>query len=61
MSAFWGHLVGVNIAVLMLIFVGIWIWAWLPYHKQEFDELAQLPMHDDDDGNAQLQSKDKTR
>lgn len=59
MSALWGHLVGVNIAALMLIFVGIWIWAWLPYHKQEFDKLAQLPMHDDD--SAPVQSEDKAR
>jgi cytochrome c oxidase cbb3-type subunit 4 len=38
--------VGVVIVVLMLIFVGIWFWAWLPYHKNNFDSLARLPMLD---------------
>ena len=38
--------VGVVILVLMLIFVGIWFWAWLPYHKDNFDSLARLPMLD---------------
>jgi cytochrome c oxidase cbb3-type subunit 4 len=38
--------VGIVILVLMLIFVGIWIWAWLPYHKQNFDLLARMPMLD---------------
>jgi cytochrome c oxidase cbb3-type subunit 4 len=38
--------VGVVILVLMLLFVGIWFWAWLPYHKNNFDSLARLPMLD---------------
>jgi len=33
----------------MLAFIGIWIWAWLPNHKRAFDQLALLPMQDEED------------
>lgn len=48
MSPFWGHLAGVMIVLMMVSFVGIWIWAWRKYHKPVFDQMAQLPMQDDD-------------
>jgi len=48
MNAVWGHAVGVFIVVLMVAFVGLWIWAWLPRHKPAFNDLARLPMEDDD-------------
>ena len=48
MSPFWGHLAGVMIVLMMLSFIGIWIWAWRKYHKPVFDQMAQLPMQDDD-------------
>lgn len=46
MNPAWGHLVGVVIVIMMLTFIGIWAWAWLPYHRKNFDTLAQLPMRD---------------
>ncbi|MEO8459275.1 MAG: cbb3-type cytochrome c oxidase subunit 3 [Dokdonella sp.] len=48
MSPFWGHLIGVVTVLLMLIFIGIWIWAWNGRHKTVFDELARLPMNDEE-------------
>ena len=48
MSPFWGHLAGVMIVLMMVSFVGIWIWAWRKYHKPVFDQMAQLPMQDED-------------
>ena len=47
MSTLWGQLAGIVTVVVMLAFIGIWVWAWLPYHKRKFDELAKLPMEDD--------------
>ncbi len=37
------------IVVIMLTFIGIWIWAWLPHHKNDFSELARLPLHEDEE------------
>ena len=48
MSELCGHFIGVMIVVIMLVFIGIWIWAWLPHHKNEFDELARLPLDEDE-------------
>jgi len=48
LSAFWGHAAGVVTVILMLTFIGIWIWAWLPRHRATFDELAKLPMQDEE-------------
>lgn len=56
MNPFWGHLAGVLIVLTMVSFIGIWIWAWRKYHKPVFDQMAQLPMQDDDlptDGTMQ--------
>ena len=47
MSELYGHLIGVMIVLMMLVFIGIWIWAWLPQHKNEFDDLARLPLDED--------------
>ena len=47
MSEFYGHFIGVMIVVIMLTFIGIWIWAWLPHHKNEFTEMARLPLDED--------------
>jgi cytochrome c oxidase cbb3-type subunit 4 len=53
MNAVWGHAIGVITLVLMLLFVGIWIWAWLPSHRQTFDRLARIPLHDEAPEDAQ--------
>jgi cytochrome c oxidase cbb3-type subunit 4 len=47
MNAMWGHAIGVITLILMLLFIGIWIWAWLPSHRQTFDRLARIPLHDE--------------
>jgi len=52
MSALYGHFIGVTIVVIMLTFIGIWIWAWLPHHKDEFSELARMPLDDDESPQA---------
>ena len=44
----WGHAVGVIIVVLLLSFIGTWIWAWHSGNKRTFDELARLPMNDEE-------------
>jgi cytochrome c oxidase cbb3-type subunit IV len=49
MSAAWGHAIGVVILVMMLVFIAVWFWAWSPHHKSDFDELARLPMRDDEE------------
>jgi len=48
MNPFWGHLAGVLIVLMMVSFIGIWIWAWRKYHKPVFDQMAHLPMQDED-------------
>ena len=48
MSEFYGHFIGVLIVLIMLTFIGIWIWAWLPQHRDEFAELARLPLDEDE-------------
>jgi len=45
----YGHFVGVMILLIMLVFIGIWVWAWRPHHKHAFDELARLPLDEDED------------
>ncbi|MDH3888118.1 MAG: cbb3-type cytochrome c oxidase subunit 3 [Gammaproteobacteria bacterium] len=34
--------------VVLVLFVGIVIWAWSGKRKQEFDEAANIPFHEDD-------------
>ena len=50
MNPIWGPIAGGFIVFMMVAFICIWIWAWLPYHRQNFSELARLPLDDDDDG-----------
>lgn len=52
MNPIWGPVAGAFIVLMMLAFVGIWIWAWLPYHKRTFNELARLPLEEDEDGQV---------
>jgi cbb3-type cytochrome oxidase subunit 3 len=47
-APFWGHLVGVFTLATMLSFIGIWIWVWQARHKPKYDELARLPMNDEE-------------
>jgi len=41
-----------------VLFVGIVIWAWSGKRKQEFDEAANIPFHEDDT-SAEKTSKEK--
>ena len=45
----WGQITGGFILLMMITFIGIWIWAWSPSHKRTFSELAQVPLHEDDE------------
>jgi cytochrome c oxidase cbb3-type subunit 4 len=38
---------GIFTIVMFLMFIGICIWAYSRKRKQDFDEAAQLPLHDD--------------
>ena len=38
--------------ILMVVFVGIVRWAYSAKRKADFDEAAQIPLHDDDEANA---------
>jgi len=49
MSELGGHLIGAMIVALLVVFIAIWVWAWLPYHKNAFDDLARLPLRDDEE------------
>jgi len=44
--------------VVLVLFVGIVIWAWSGKRKQEFDEAANIPFHEDDT-SAEKTSKEK--
>lgn len=46
MHAWWGHMSGVIILLMMAVFIGIWIWAWRPRHQASFGRLARLPLDD---------------
>lgn len=48
MNPIWGPIAGGFIIAMMIAFIGIWVWAWLPYHKRTFNDLAKLPMEDED-------------
>ena len=34
--------------VVLVLFVGIVIWAWSSKRKQDFDEAANIPFHEDE-------------
>ena len=48
MNPIWGEIAGGFIIAMMIAFIGIWVWAWLPWHKRAFNDLARLPMEDED-------------
>ncbi|MEO7199708.1 MAG: cbb3-type cytochrome c oxidase subunit 3 [Dokdonella sp.] len=48
MNAAWGQMAGVITVLLLVVFIGIWIWAWRPRNKKSFDEMAKIPMQDED-------------
>ena len=45
--------------VVLVLFVGIVIWAWSGKRKQEFDEAANIPFHEDDT-SAEKTSKENS-
>ena len=45
--------------VVLVLFVGIVIWAWSGKRKQEFDEAANIPFHEDD-ASAEKTSKENS-
>jgi cytochrome c oxidase cbb3-type subunit 4 len=45
--------------VVLVLFVGIVIWAWSSKRKQEFDEAANIPFHEDDT-SAEKTSKENS-
>jgi cytochrome c oxidase cbb3-type subunit 4 len=45
--------------VVLVLFVGIVIWAWSGKRKQEFDEAANIPFHEDDK-SAEKTSKENS-
>jgi cytochrome c oxidase cbb3-type subunit 4 len=51
-QAWWGHLSGIIILLMMAVFIGIWIWAWRPRHQTNFGRLARLPLDDLNDALA---------
>ena len=40
---------GIVSVLLLVLFVAGWVWAWRPQRKSEFDDAAQLPLHDDEE------------
>jgi len=44
--------------VVVVLFVGIVIWAWSGKRKQDFDEAANIPFHEDDEP-AETNHKEK--
>ena len=45
--------------VVLVLFVGIVIWAWSSKRKQDFDEAANIPFHEDDT-SAEKTSKENS-
>ena len=39
---------GVLLVVLIIGFLGMWVWAWGKKRKEVFDEMASLPLEEDD-------------
>ena len=46
--AVWGQIAGALIIAMLVSFCGIWVWAWHAYHKSKFDELARLPLDEEE-------------
>ena len=43
---------GIVSLMLLVIFLGGWAWAWSPKRREEFEEAAQLPLEEDDNGET---------
>jgi len=43
---------GIFTVVMLLMFIGICLWAYSSRRKRDFDEAAQLPLHDDSRGRG---------
>jgi cytochrome c oxidase cbb3-type subunit 4 len=43
---------GVVTVVLLVVFLAGWAWAWSPRRKHDFDEAAQLPLAERNEGEA---------
>ena len=44
----WAQVIGAFTVLTMLSFVGTWIWVWNARHRNKYDALARLPMHDEE-------------
>ncbi|MDR2213869.1 MAG: cbb3-type cytochrome c oxidase subunit 3 [Pseudomonadales bacterium] len=49
MNPLWGHLSGIITLLVMLSFIGVWIWVWDRRHLPKYDELARLPLQDQEE------------
>lgn len=52
-----GFIHGVLTLILMIMFIGIVAWAYSGKRKKRFDEAANLPFADDDDGPTRSRSQ----
>lgn len=39
---------GVLTLILIVIFIGIWVWAWSGRNKAAFDQMARLPLEENE-------------
>lgn len=39
---------GLFTLVLLILFIGIWWWAWSGHNREKFDEMARLPLQNND-------------
>lgn len=46
-----GVINGVITGVLLILFVALWVWAWSSRNKEAFDELAKLPLEEEQSVN----------
>lgn len=46
-----GLISGITLILLIVVFIGIWYWAWHPKNKKSYDELAQLPLEENNVSN----------
>lgn len=44
---------GLLTALLLIIFVAVWVWAWSSRNKKKFDEMANLPLREQPNGNEE--------
>lgn len=48
MTGFSGDFSGVMTGILLVMFLGICLWSWSSRRKPAFDEMANLPLEDDE-------------